>query len=468
MYIKQIIPIADVELIYIKLEKKLKKTSTILKAGEIINFLLVLLSIIFQLLALVLNHKAYIFLILSAQLISAYYHKIKKENWKKSKSILLLKKIKEFLPDYNEYSINVDESGIGVNDSLFINWQNVYCALLNEDYIVLSEKNKVAIPVKVDTESKKDICSKLDENNVTIISLNPAKIDAAYVKQTELRQKKGTQFVDKVAVIVLVVTLIFMIYGIKNKPDDSNGDIPKDITEQKYSAADFIYDPDKSFVVQMEDAYDLTENANYSFNLYFPYIVHQDYNTMIKIHKGTDESYAAYHSEVDVYFFDDVEFRFGLKMDSSYDTRTGNILYMTPDKAFYIKSNEDGTFKKNEMNSDFIDWKTKFYNILETDETTADKIYWSYKTNHGIAFSSGIGIYPDIIDFDYEFCENHVIHQQQAEYADEFIVMFRNIEDSEINNISELFETAVNSNSKVDFSELIEAINQYAIISIAG
>ena len=120
------------------------------------------------------------------------------------------------------------------------------------------------------------------------------------------------------------------------------------------------------------------------------------------------------------------------------------------------------------MNSDFIDWKTKFYNILETDETTADKIYWSYKTNHGIAFSSGIGIYPDIIDFDYEFCENHVIHQQQAEYADEFIVMFRNIEDSEINNISELFETAVNSNSKVDFSELIEAINQYAIISIAG
>ena len=81
MYIKQIIPIADVELIYIKLEKKLKKTSTILKAGEIINFLLVLLSIIFQLLALVLNHKAYIFLILSAQLISAYYHKIKKENW---------------------------------------------------------------------------------------------------------------------------------------------------------------------------------------------------------------------------------------------------------------------------------------------------------------------------------------------------------------------------------------------------
>ena len=67
---------------------------------------------------------------------------------------------------------------------------------------------------------------------------------------------------------------------------------------------------------------------------------------MIKIHKGTDESYAAYHSEVDVYFFDDEEFRFGLKMDSSYDTRTGNILYMTPDKAFYIKSNEDGTFKK--------------------------------------------------------------------------------------------------------------------------
>ena len=46
---------------------------------------------------------------------------------------------------------------------------------------------------------------------------------------------------------------------------------------------------------------------------------------------------------------------------------------MTPDKAFYIKSNEDGTFKKNEMNSDFIDWKTKFYNILEIDETTADK-----------------------------------------------------------------------------------------------
>ena len=71
------------------------------------------------------------------------------------------------------------------------------------------------------------------------------------------------------------------------------------------------------------------------------------------------------------------------------------------------------------------------------------------QTNHGIAFSSGIGIYPDNIDFDYEFCGNHVIHQQEAEYADEFIVMYRNIEGSEINNISELFETSTMVKPKV-------------------
>ena len=469
MDIKQTITTADVELILKKLEKQYKKNSTILKLGETLNFLLVFLSVIFQLLALVLNHKAYAVLILLAQLISAYYHKIKKETWEKSKSILLLKKIKEFLPDYDEYSINVDEKGISVNNLLFINWQNVYCSLLNKDYVILSEKNKVAVPVKVDAELKKYICSKLDENDVTIISLNPVKIDAGYVKQTKLRQKKRTQFVDKVAVIVLAVTLVFMMYGIKNKTDSTgNIEIPKDITEQQYSAADFVYDPDKNFAIQMEDAYDLSGNADYSFNLYFPYIVHQDFNTMIKIHKGNDESYAGYHSEVDVYFFDDEEFRFGLKMDSSCDTLTGNILYTTPDKAFYIKSNGDSTFEKNEVDSDFIDWKTSFYEILEIDNTTADKIYWAPKTNHGISFSTSIGIYPDIIDFDYEFCENHVIYQQEAEYADEFIVMFRNIDASEINNISKLFETAIDNSSQINFSELVEAINDYAVVSIVN
>lgn len=469
MDIKQTMPTTDVELILKNLEKQYKKTSIILKLGEVVNFLLVLLSVIFQLLALVLNHKAYVFLIFLAQLIAAYYHKIKKENWKKSKSILLLKKLKEFLPNYNEYSINVDEKGIGVSDSWFLNWQNVYCALLNKDYVILSEKNKVAVPVKVDAELKKYICSKLDENYVTIISLNPAKIDAGYVKQTKLRQKRRTQFVDRIATVVLAVALISMMYGIKNKTDNpGNIEIPKDATEQKYSSADFVYDPDKSFVIQMEDAYDLSGNADYSFNLYFPYIVHQDYNTMVKIHKGTDESYADYHSEVDVYFFDDEEFKFGLKMDSSYDTLTGNILYTTPDKAFYIKSNGDGTFKINEVDSDFIDWKTSFYEILEIDNATANKIYWAHNTNDDITFSTSIGIYPDIIDFNYRFCGNYVIYQQEEEYADEFIIMFRNTGELEIDNISKLFETAIDDSSQINFSELVETINQYAVISIVN
>ena len=88
MDIKQTITTADVELILKKLEKQYKKNSTILKLGETLNFLLVFLSVIFQLLALVLNHKAYAVLILLAQLISAYYHKIKKENWNLQKNKL--------------------------------------------------------------------------------------------------------------------------------------------------------------------------------------------------------------------------------------------------------------------------------------------------------------------------------------------------------------------------------------------
>lgn len=468
MGIRQNITSTDIEIILKQLEKPYKRTATVMKLNKSVTFFFVFLGTIFQLLALIFNHKAFVFLIFFAQLIAIYYHKIKYENWRKSKSILQLNNIKYLLPNSDIYNINANEKRISINDLLFLDWQNICCALLNEDYIILSDKNQFAVPIKVDTKLKKDICSLLDRNNITIISLNLAELDAEFVKQTKIREKKRTLLVDRIAVIILLISLICLIYGINNRTDNiDNNEITKENTEQKYSSTDFIYDPDKSFVMQMEDAYDLTKNADYSFDLYFPYIMQQDYNTMIKIHKGSDESYASYHNEADIYFFDNEEFKLGLKLDSSYDTLTGNILYTTSDKSFYLQSNGDGTFIKNEMNSNYVDWKTRFYNILEIDDTTANKIDWSYKTNHGISFSStGKEIYPGIVDFTYEFCGDHIIYTQEAEYADEFIIMFRNTDESEIDNISNLFESAMDNNSQIILSDLIQTINDYFVISL--
>ena len=54
-----------------------------------------------------------------------------------------------------------------------------------------------------------------------------------------------------------------------------------------YEDIDHIdYNPQEGFVSQMADTYDLSENASLTFDLYYQYIIQQDYNTMVKIKKG--------------------------------------------------------------------------------------------------------------------------------------------------------------------------------------
>ena len=380
--------------------------------------------------------------------------------WKKTKAVLLLENINNIISKTESYNITADDSLITINNTLFLKWTDIVHTTIYDNYIICICKDNYAFPVKLDDIIKPAICNILNSYNIDIESLNAGKEDKIFVKQTKLRNKKKYRFDNTARSIMMPIVGLCILHMLLGYHDTLQKIIYEDIDH-------IDYNPQDGFVSQMADTYDLSENASLTFDLYYQYIIQQDYNTMVKIKKGDDLSYKSYHNDVEICFFDDEEYNFGLKLESSVDTSTGNITYTTADKSVHIKSLDDGTFSVENIKSDFDTWRNKFFKVLAIDDYVLNRIDWFSKSSWGgITFHANWDETDKNICFNYDFSPDNIVYNRTTEQENDFLIIFCKKNADEIENIKNIYETSIVNASEISFSDLIEIINSYAVVTI--
>ena len=370
---------------------------------------------------------------------------------------VLLENFVNSQPDVESFAITVDDNSITVNDTLSLKWTDISHSEIFKGFIICVSKNNLAFPIKLDNNLKSEVCNALNNNKIDIIAVYSNKSDRVFARQTKRRTKKKN-FLFRIfylfaayipMVIMVVIALVLTVQSKNAKIEDF---------------APIYYNPQEEIVTQMASAFDTTRNAGPTFDLYYQFIASQCYNTMVKIRTSNLASYKTYDNNIEICFFDNDEYDFGLKYYASTNTDLENITYITADKSVHITGLTDGTFTIDAEKSDFSTWRNKFFDVLELDNETLNIVDHYYVNNQQeIIFDGDENKADGVLWFEYFFTPISVRYMRYKASDYDFTVMFSKNDESEIEKIKSIAEMYMDNSSKVDIADLIEVIHNFAV-----
>ena len=169
-----------------------------------------------------------------------------------------------FMED-EQYNIVSDEEKITVNDTIALNWSDIFVAFIYKEYIVLASKKDIPILVKPENEEEKSqICSIVENNKGSVVPL-----DASNLKYNENTRKRAKKKGKPIFIIgcFLIAVLVYM-------------SISKNMKSWEYN-------PEMPLTDQLKQTYEIVNNTAVTnvdgmFEIYSGYVKY-NFNTLAKI-----------------------------------------------------------------------------------------------------------------------------------------------------------------------------------------
>ena len=147
--------------------------------------------------------------------------------WKRQRSCIYTKNLDRALSVNNAsyYDIKIDNDGVIVNDKYSFRWNSIYAAVYTNEFIILSDKNKVAVMIKADDELKKQIGGILNRNKVLVYQFVKTPVNEEVSKYTVslvMHRCIKRLIILMIIVIIPFICLMFTKNEVKDLTRDSN------------------------------------------------------------------------------------------------------------------------------------------------------------------------------------------------------------------------------------------------------
>lgn len=390
----------------------------------------------------------------------------------KLKSLNRISVLNNYISDSKDYNIAISESAVWLNGNIYIKYSDILFAYIYEEYIILYGSKDV-IAVKSNEETLDTLCHFLNIYKADIFSYKDTPLVNYYRLKTKEKYRK-----EKPIAVMSVIYLLFLILSLllslilKKQPSKPIEPSPTPQPNPIIINENITYIPGEPLSSQIKNAFDLTNNPESCFDVYCSYLNTVGYNNFVKVNMQHDFDF--WIEDAEIWFINNGEFEYGIISEFSqrWPIPVGKITYITKEQSTVFTYNEDDTVSTEQFSSEISSFKDRFLNICQFDDNISEilKLCKDYDTS--ATLSATEKRYESSEPFyEYQFHTDMLLHAENINPDELFVIYFNNFEEAQINKTKILFDIAVelSTDDTIDFDykhvyyDILSEIEEYNV-----